>query len=90
MIIRCEYSRSTDAIQKAIDTLDDKGGTVIVPAGEWHTGPLHLKSHLKLEFEEGSILVFSPVFSDYLPLVLTRWEGTECYNYSPLIYAKDC
>jgi polygalacturonase len=90
MIIRCEYSRSSHAIQQAIDALDENGGTVIVPAGEWHTGPLHLKSHLKLELEEGSILVFSSVFSDYLPPVLTRWEGTECYNYSPLIYAKDC
>ncbi len=29
-------------------------------------------------------------FADYLPVVFTRWEGIECYNYSPLIYAQDC
>ena len=25
--------------------------------------------------------------ADYLPAVLTPWEGTRCYNYSPPIYA---
>ena len=30
---------------------------------------------------------FSQNPSDYLPVVFTRFEGTECYNYSPFIYA---
>ena len=26
-------------------------------------------------------------FDDYLPMVRSRWEGTECTNFSPPIYA---
>lgn len=66
------------------------GGTVIIPAGEWHTGPLHLSSHVQLHFEDGATLIFSDLPEDYLPVVFTRWEGMECYNYSPLIYANGC
>ena len=30
----------------------------------------------------------APASNDYLPVVLTRWEGVEVLNYSPLIYAN--
>jgi hypothetical protein len=30
---------------------------------------------------------FSKSPGDYLPVVFTRWEGTELMNYSPFIYA---
>ena len=33
------------------------------------------------------MLRFSTNPKDYLPAVPTRFEGMECYNYSPLIYA---
>jgi polygalacturonase len=66
------------------------GGRVLVPAGIWLTGAIHLKSNIDLHIQEGAELRFSDRFSDYLPVVFTRWEGLECYNYSPLIYAKDC
>lgn len=78
------------SIQEAIDQCPEDGGIVIVPAGEWLSGPLHLKSNLTLYLEEGAIVRFSQVMEDYLPPVFTRWEGVECYNYSPLIYARDC
>lgn len=81
-------TKDLNALQKAIEALPD-GGTLKVPAGEWHTGPLHLKSHMTLEFEAGAVLLFSPVMEDYLPPVFTRWEGVECFNYSPLIYAEN-
>ena len=42
-----------------------------------------------MHLEKGARITFSNVPEDYLPAVFTRWEGTECYNYSPLIYAKD-
>ncbi|MCG7381213.1 glycoside hydrolase family 28 protein [Paenibacillus sp. ACRRY] len=78
-------------IQRTIEACSrEGGGTVIISAGEWASGPLHLQSHIQLCFEKGSIVRFSNRFSDYLPVVFTRWEGMECYNYSPLIYAKDC
>lgn len=61
------------SLQKAIDALP-KDGTLYVPKGEWHTGPLHLKSHMTLEFDPEAVLIFSPVMEDYLPPVFTRWE----------------
>ncbi|HUV06058.1 MAG TPA: glycoside hydrolase family 28 protein [Armatimonadota bacterium] len=66
------------------------GGRVLVPAGTWLTGPIHLKSNINLYLEKGAQLVFSANFNDYLPPVFTRWQGMECYNYSPMIYARDC
>ncbi|MHC4528233.1 MAG: glycosyl hydrolase family 28 protein, partial [Planctomycetota bacterium] len=66
------------------------GGKVVVPAGDWLTGPIHLKSNINLHLEKGAEIRFSTSFDDYLPVVLTRYEGTECYNYSPMIYANSC
>lgn len=66
------------------------GGTVLVPPGQWLTGPIHLASNINLHVSTGATLLFSQDFADYLPPVLTRWEGQELYGYSPLIYAKDC
>jgi polygalacturonase len=76
-------------VQEAIDKMSASGGgKVIVSKGEWKSkGPIHLKSYVNLHLEEGAILQFSDVASDYLPLVKVRWEGTVCWNYSPLIYA---
>ena len=65
-------------------------GRVIVPSREWKTGPIHLKSNVNLYLEEGAIIRFSDNPDDYLPAVMTSWEGLECYNYSPLIYAFEC
>jgi polygalacturonase len=66
------------------------GGVVVVPPGTWPTGPIHLKSHVALHVEEGATLLFSPDPRDYLPPVPTSWEGLECMNYSPLVYAFEC
>ena len=64
------------------------GGRVIIPAGTWlSNGPIHLKSKIDFHVAEGATLLFGPEPKDYLPAVLTRWEGTELYSYSPLIYA---
>jgi polygalacturonase len=64
------------------------GGRVLVPAGVWPLrGPLHLKSGVDLHLAAGAILRFAPEPKLHLPPVLTRWEGTEVYNYSPCIYA---
>lgn len=66
------------------------GGRVVIPAGTWLTGPIHLKSKVNLHLEEGAVVKFSDDPQDYLPAVQTSWEGTECFNYSPLIYAFGC
>jgi polygalacturonase len=49
-----------------------------------------MRSNIHLTLECGALVRFSTRFDDYHPVVFTRWEGVECYNYSPLIYAIDC
>lgn len=83
-----DKSDSTDAIRKAIDACHDAGGgRVVVPAGTFITGAIHLKSNVNLYLSTGATLKFSTNPEKYLPVVYTRFEGTECMNYSPLIYA---
>jgi rhamnogalacturonyl hydrolase YesR len=79
---------STTAIAKAIAACHAAGGgRVVVPKGEFLTGAIHLKSNVNLHVSEGATLRFNPDPARYLPVVFTRWEGIECMNYSPLIYA---
>lgn len=66
------------------------GGRVVVPAGRWHTGPIHFRSNVNLYLSEGAEVVFADDPKLYLPAVPTSWEGMECYNYSPLVYAYEC
>jgi polygalacturonase len=63
------------------------GGHVIVPAGQFLTGAIHLLSHVDLHLEAGATILFSQDPADYLPVVFTRWQGIELMNYSPFIYA---
>jgi polygalacturonase len=66
------------------------GGLVVVPAGKFYTGPIHLRSGVNLHLTAEAEIIFSDKFEDYLPVVLVRVGGIELYNYSPLIYARDC
>ena len=82
---------TSEAIGRAIDQANrEGGGVVVIPAGEWRTGKIHLKSRVNLHLEKDARLVFSSSPDDYLPAVKTTWEGMECYNYSPLVYAYEC
>ena len=79
---------STDAIAKAIDACTRAGGgRVVVPAGIFYTGAVHLKSNVNLYISAGATLRFLADPKKYLPVVFTRFEGTELMNYSPFIYA---
>jgi polygalacturonase len=78
------------AIRAAIDACSKAGGgRVVVPAGRFLTGAIRLKSNVNLHLQDGATLAFSTDPAKYLPLVLTRFEGTELMNYSPFIYALD-
>ncbi len=80
----------TAAFAKAITACSAAGGGhVIIPAGRFLTGPIHLKSNVDLHLEKGAEILFSQDTRKYLPQVLTRFEGIELMNYSPLIYAYD-
>jgi polygalacturonase len=79
---------ATAAIRAAISACAGAGGgRVVVPAGEYLTGAIHLKSNVNLHLEEGATLRFRRDPTAYLPVVVTRWEGVELMNYSPLVYA---
>ncbi|MGE5137497.1 MAG: glycoside hydrolase family 28 protein [Gemmatimonadota bacterium] len=62
------------------------GGHVIVPAGTFLTGAIHLLSNVDLHLERGATIRFSQDPAAYLPAVFTRWQGIELMNYSPFIY----
>ena len=86
-----DKDKTTQAIARAIDQANKiGGGIVIIPNGEWLTGQVHLKSNVNLHLMKGAVLLFSGNPNDYLPAVHSSWEGLECYNYSPLIYAYRC
>ncbi len=92
-------------INRAIDELAaEGGGTLLLPhtAGrsEWIRyretyrvkGPIQLKSNICLLFEPSVMLYFEFDPRSYLPDgrgVLTRYEGTTLYTFSPLIRAFD-
>ena len=79
---------STEAIRKAIALCTAAGGgRVVVPEGVFLTGAIHLKSGVNLHVEKNATLLFNRDPKLYLPVVFTRWEGTECMNYSPFVYA---
>ena len=75
------------AINKAIAICSMAGGgKVIIPEGTWNTGAITLKSHVNLVVEKGATLLFAFDTKLY-PIVKTRWEGLDCMNYQPCIYA---
>ena len=83
-----EAADSTSAFRKAIEACNKAGGgRVVVPEGTFLTGAIHLKSNVNLFVSPGATIKFSKNPADYLPVVFTRWEGTELMNYSPFIYA---
>jgi polygalacturonase len=86
-----DQQKTSQAIARAIDAANEAGGgSVIIPAGEWLTGTIHLKSNVNLHLQKNAVLLFSDNPEDYLPAVHTSWEGLECYNYAPLVYVYEC
>ena len=81
-------AKNQKAIQKAIDKCSAKGGgRVIIPTGQkFLTAAIQLKNGVNLVIEEGAVLEFA-FEPELYPIVPTRWEGLDCWNLSPLIYA---
>lgn len=80
--------RKGNNIQLVIDKLAKKGGgTVVVPAGQWHTARITLRSNICLKLNEGAEIIFSGNMKDYLPAVACRNEGVDIYGPGALIYA---
>ena len=80
-------AQNQKAINKAIATCSKKGGgRVIVPSGTFVTGAITLLSHVNLVVEKDAVLKFA-FEPDLYPIVPTRWEGIDCRNLSPCVYA---
>ncbi|WP_313615059.1 glycoside hydrolase family 28 protein [Agrobacterium sp.] len=88
---------NTRVIQAAIDALPEHG-TLKIPPGLWYSGPLFLKSHMTLFFEDGACLSGLSDRSAYPILpprhedgrVLGTWEGVSEACYASLLTAIDC
>ena len=75
------------AIQKAIDRVSlAGGGTVTVPAGDFLTGPIELKSGVELHLEMGARLVGLPDIAAYEKAHMT--VNGKRSPHSSLIYAQ--
>jgi hypothetical protein len=82
-------TKDTLALQLAIERCANLGGgEVVVPAGDYLTGALALKSGVTLRIEEGATLNGSTDLADY-PLSQVRWEGHWVKGYTGFISATD-
>ncbi|WP_026473313.1 glycoside hydrolase family 28 protein [Alkaliflexus imshenetskii] len=80
---------NTQFFAEAIDKLTAKGGgSVIVPAGIWLTGPIVLKSNINIHLEDGALVRFSDDF-DLYPIVESTFEGIMTWRCQSPISGRD-
>tara|TARA_B100000575_G_scaffold180796_1_gene145142 strand:+ start:1096 stop:2526 length:1431 start_codon:yes stop_codon:yes gene_type:complete len=81
---------TSSSIQKLIDLCNSQGGgVVVIPRGTYNNiGKIELKSNVRLHFEDSTKINFSKNKNDFLPMVLTSWEGNDVYNFSSFIHAE--
>jgi polygalacturonase len=79
----------TEALQRALDTCGNGGGgMVLVPAGVFSTGALHLRSRTHLHLAPGAVLRATQKPEDFPP-VRGRDEGIERNIHSSLLTGID-
>jgi len=82
-------TNDTQALQLAIERCAMLGGgEVVVPAGDYATGALAMRSNVVLRIEDGATLQGSGDMADY-PVAEVRWEGRWIKGYSAFISAMD-
>ncbi|MDL2244765.1 glycoside hydrolase family 28 protein [Parabacteroides sp. OttesenSCG-928-J18] len=80
---------NTEAINRAIKELSTKGGgTVVIPAGIWLTGPIKLLDNINLHAEANALVVFNPDKTLY-PIIETSFEGLNTRRSTSPIHARD-
>ncbi len=78
----------TRAIQSAIDSCAQRGGTVFFPAGTYLTGTIFLKNHVTMHIAEGATLLGSTDIREYVEISpQLRFYGDSWAKYS-LIYGE--
>ncbi len=76
---------NSKAIADAVDAaVAAGGGEVLVPAGNFLTGPVQLKSNIDLYLDEGATLLFSKNFADYPLCYVDNGGGAEPGVRSPI------
>lgn len=82
-------TKDTLALQQTLDRCSLLGGgEVFVPAGEYLSGALVLRSNTLLRLDGDASLLGSPDVADY-PLTQVRWEGRWIKGYIGFISAMD-
>ena len=82
-------TKDTNALQQAIDRCSVLGGgEVLIPAGNYLTGALALRSNTILHLAKDAAILGSPDLADY-PVSQVRWEGKWIPGHLGLIYALD-
>jgi polygalacturonase len=82
-------TKDTLALQQTIDRCAALGGgEVIVPAGNYATGALMLRSNVSLRIEQDASLLGSGDMADYA-LTQVRWEGRWIKGHSAFLSAVD-
>lgn len=82
-------TKDTLSIQQALDRCSMLGGgEVLVPAGDYLSGALALRSNTVLRLDAGATLLGSPDLDDY-PLTQVRWEGRWVKGHLGFISAID-
>ena len=79
---------NTEKLQQAIN---DCGSDEVlyIPAGIFLTGALKLHSDMEIYLEEGAVIQGTDRVEDYLPRILSRFEGTELSCYSSVLNMGD-
>ncbi|WP_409265423.1 glycoside hydrolase family 28 protein [Massilia sp. BHUDP2] len=104
-VLRTPAKGSPDAypaITAAIAACHAKGGgRVVIPAGDWYcAGPIVLRSNVHVHLAANARVHFSANPEHYArhgefdcgangKLTLSRWQGNDVLNYSPLVYAHN-
>jgi polygalacturonase len=70
-------TKDTAAIQSAIDTCSQNGGTVHLRAGTYLSAPIALKSNVTFDLDKGAVLLGSPDHADYTKITEFRAPGLQ-------------
>lgn len=77
----------TEAINNAIAHVNAQGGgTVVIPAGLWYTGPIELLSNVQLHTEYGALILFTSELDAY-KIIETSFEGLDTRRCQSPLYA---
>ncbi len=82
-------TKDTAAIQQTIDRCAVLGGgEVLIPAGNYLTGAIQLRTRTLLRLTEGATITGTADMNDY-PVAQVRWEGRWIPGHTALIYANE-